>query len=183
VTGWIFLVSSAGAILLVSHTPHGLEEIHRLLSSSIIGADARDVWVFGVLLVLAAAGIAVARRPLLLTLLDPQTAAAIGVRTRLWTYGSAAAVGLTIGLSLRVSGTLYTFGCLVLPALAARNICRELGPVFLVAPAIGLGCALPGFVLAHHGDYPPGQMTVALMCGALLAAWIVRSARRRLSRG
>jgi ABC-type Mn2+/Zn2+ transport system permease subunit len=182
VTGWIFLVSSAGSILLVSHSPHGLEEIHRLLSSSIIGATAKDAWVFGILFVLAAAGIAAGRRPLLMTLLDPQTAAAIGVRTRLWTYGSAAAVGLAIGLSLRVSGTLYTFGCLVLPALAARSFCRELGPMFLAAPAIGLACSIPGFVLAHEGDFPPGQMTVALMCLALLGAWLVRFARRRLSR-
>src|SRR5512143_1290426 len=34
ITGWVFLVSSSLSILLVSHSPHGLEEVHRLLSSS-----------------------------------------------------------------------------------------------------------------------------------------------------
>ena len=43
VTGWVFLLSASGAILIVSHSPHGLDEIHRLLSSSIIGATQRNV--------------------------------------------------------------------------------------------------------------------------------------------
>jgi ABC-type Mn2+/Zn2+ transport system permease subunit len=41
VTGWVFLVSASGAILIVAHSPLGLDEIHRLLSSSIIGATPR----------------------------------------------------------------------------------------------------------------------------------------------
>ena len=43
ITGWVFLVSASFSILIVSHSPHGLEEIHRLLASSIIGATRADV--------------------------------------------------------------------------------------------------------------------------------------------
>jgi ABC-type Mn2+/Zn2+ transport system permease subunit len=66
---------------------------------------------------------------------------------------------------------IYTFGCLVLPALAARKICREVRPMFLVAPIIGLGSAVVAFVVAHSVDLPPAQLTVALQCAVLAFAW------------
>lgn len=180
ITGWIFLVSSAGSILLVSHTPHGLEEIRRLLSSSIIGAQSADVVLFAAILLATAALLRLFRRSILMTVLDPQTAAALGVSTRLWSLGLAAWIGLAIGLSLRVSGTLYTFACLVLPALVARNVCRRISPMFWVSPVAALLCSGLGFVVANHADFPPAQMTVAFMGLLLVAAWSLRFVRRRL---
>jgi ABC-type Mn2+/Zn2+ transport system permease subunit len=179
ITGWVFLVSSAGSILLVTHTPHGLEEIHRLLSSSIIGATGLDVAVFGALLPATALALLLARRPILMTVLDPATAAALGVRTALWSLGLAAWIGLSVGLALRVAGTLYTFGCLVLPALVARNACTRIAPMFAASLGAALGTSVLGFVVANHADFPPGQMTVAFLGLLLAAAWGWRSIRRR----
>jgi ABC-type Mn2+/Zn2+ transport system permease subunit len=88
-------------------------------------------------------------------------------------------LGLAIGLSIRVSGTLYTFGCLVLPALAAKNLAREIRPLLVLAPAIALAAAALGFVLANHFDLPPAHAVVALLCAMLLLAWGLRRGRRR----
>ena len=65
-TGWVYLFAASAGILVVARSPHGLEEVHRLLSSSIIGASLGDVAVFGVLLVVAALVVARAQQPLLL---------------------------------------------------------------------------------------------------------------------
>src|SRR5881397_280919 len=40
-------------------------------------------------------------------------ATAVGMRVPVWAAGVTVWLGLTVGLSLRVSGVLYTFGCLV----------------------------------------------------------------------
>jgi ABC-type Mn2+/Zn2+ transport system permease subunit len=80
---------------------------------------------------------------------------------------------------MRVSGLLYTFGSLVLPALVAKNLCREVATVFLVAPGVAVGTSALGFVLANYYDYPPAQMTVALLSLWLIVAWGVRSRRLR----
>jgi ABC-type Mn2+/Zn2+ transport system permease subunit len=178
VTGWVFLVGGAGSILLVAHSAHGLEEIHRILASSLIGATALDVWVFGVLALAATALLQLGYRPILLTAMDEPTASAIGVRTGLWSSGLALLLGLAVGLSIGVSGTLFTFGCLVLPPLAAKNLCRSVRPMFWVSPAVALACGVPSFIVAHHGDYPPGQMCVGFLCVAVLGAWIFRAFRR-----
>ena len=174
ITGWVFLFCSSVAILLVSHSPLGLDEVHRLLSSSLIGASAFD----GVLyVVLALATLALALRVrdrLVLLISDPLMAEVLGLRVRAWNVGLALVLGLVVGLAIRTSGLLYTFGCLVLPALLAKQICREVRPLFWVAPLLALGFAGAGFVVANHFDFPPAQMTVAL----LAAAWPLGRLRR-----
>lgn len=179
VTGWVFLAGASLSVLVAARSPHGLEEIHRLQSSSLIGATAGDVWIFATLAGITALGLAFSYRRVLLFALDPVMAAAVGMRVPLWSVGISAWLGLAVGLSIRSAGMIYTFGCLVLPALVAKNICREVGPMFLVAPGVALAAGVAGFVLANQYDYPPGQMTVALLCLALIGAWFWRWLRQR----
>ena len=153
--------------------------MHRLLSSSLIGATLADVWTFAVLAGVTMVVVGMARRRVLLFAMDPAMATAVGMHVSRWAAGTAIWLGLAVGLSMRVSGMLYTFGSLVLPALVAKNVCREVSTVFVVAPGIAIGTSALGFMLAHYYDYPPGQMTVALLSGCLLVAWGVRSCRRR----
>jgi ABC-type Mn2+/Zn2+ transport system permease subunit len=177
ITGWVFLISASLSILIVSHSPHGLEEIHRLLSSSIIGATTGDVWVFGSLVLLTVFFLVFFYRKILLFALDPSMAVAVGLKIKVWNVASSSWLGLIIGLSIRASGMLYTFGCLVLPALVAKNLCREVWSMFVVAPLLAVGTGILGFILANHYDYPPGQMTVALFCVELAMAWASRRLR------
>jgi ABC-type Mn2+/Zn2+ transport system permease subunit len=177
VTGWVFLLSASGATLIVSHSPHGLDEIHRLLSSSIIGATPRDIWTFGALVIVTAGALVTTHRRVLLFALDPAMAAAVGMRLKPWALITSAWLGLAVGLSIRSAGMLYTFGCLVLPALIAKNLCREVRPMFVVAPCVALSTGAVGFVLANHFDDPPAQMTVVLLCLLLTIAWLIRRFR------
>jgi ABC-type Mn2+/Zn2+ transport system permease subunit len=177
-TGWVFLLSASVAILVVAHSPHGLEEIHRLVASSIIGATRADLWTFGILAALTIAAVVGLHRPLLLFAMDPAMAAAVGMPVRAWAVATSLWLGLVAGLSIRASGILYSFGCLVLPALLARSVCREVRPMFVVAPAAAVATAAAGFVLANHYDFPPGQMTVALLCALLALGWGAGHVRR-----
>jgi ABC-type Mn2+/Zn2+ transport system permease subunit len=178
ITGWVYLISASASILVVSHSPHGLEEVHRLLSSSIIGATEGDVWTFAALAALTTVALVVTQQRLLLLAIDPAMAAAVGMRVRPWAVMNSAWLGLVVGLSIRSAGMLYTFGCLVLPALVAKNLCREVRPMFVVAPLVAICTAAIGFVLANHYDDPPAQMSVALLCLLLAIAWLVRRVRR-----
>lgn len=171
VTGWIFLFSSSVSILLLAHSPHGLEEIYRLLSSSVIGATSADVWIFALLALLSVLGLAAFHRRLLLMVLDPSLAVALGMRPWIWELLIGAWLGLAVGLTMRSAGMVFTFGCLVLPALIAKYICREVRTMLITAPVIAVVAGIFGFVLANHYDYPPAQMTSALLCTWVAAAW------------
>ncbi|MGH8508075.1 MAG: metal ABC transporter permease [Gammaproteobacteria bacterium] len=179
ITGWIFLTAGSGAVLLLAHSPHGLEEVHRLLASSLIGATEADVAGFMVLTVASVIFFCLGWRRILFIALDPMTARALGIHPARWLIATSLALGLAAGLAIRTSGMLYTFGCLVLPGLVAKNLCREVRAMFVVAPLVALAAAVGGFVIAHHADYPPGQMTVAILCLVLIPAWLYRAAVAR----
>ena len=173
IVAWIFLLAASLPTLLLARSPHGLEEIHRLSFSTLLGAQPIDLALLAAALLASAAAAWRLRDPLLLTALDPETASALGVPRRRLVVGVAVWLGICVGFAMRVSGMLYTFGCLVLPALVARRLARESRPLLWLAPALALGAAVPGFALAHVLDVPPAQMTVSLLCALLGLAWLV----------
>ncbi len=170
-TGWIFLISGSLSVLLLAHSPHGLEEIYKLLSSNIIGASRVDVTVFGLLLAGTFLAFGFFYRHVLVLAIDPAMALSVGIRAGAWEAALSIWLGMAIGLSIRSAGMLYTFGALALPALIAKNLCREVLQMFIVSPLIAFCVATFEFVLANHYDYPPAQMAVALLSLLLAGAW------------
>lgn len=177
VTGWVFLLGLGGSVLLVAHSPHGLEEVHRLVISTLIGATAFDVETFAIMAVVTVAAVVLWREEILLLLFDRDMARAAGLRVALWDRLLYVWLGFTVAFSLRVSGMVYTFGCLVLPALFARVVCRESRMMFIVSPLVALGATLAAFVLAHHYDFPPAHLAVTLLVGLVGVAWVSRGVR------
>lgn len=182
-TGWVFLVGASLSVLLLSHSPHGMEEIHRLVASTIIGATPSDVAVFGLLTFATAALLLQRHRELVLLAMDPLMAEAVGLRVARWETFSAVWLGIVVGLANRVAGAVFTFACLVLPALAARALCREVRSMFLVAPALSVAASALAFLLAHDRDYPPGQAAAFVLSLVLAAAWGVRRFRHEVLPG
>lgn len=174
-TGWIFLFSSGLSILIVSKSPHGMEEINRILSSSIIGATQADAAIFGALFACAALALLTYRRQITLLAIDPEMAAAHGIAASGTEVMISAWLGLTVGLSIRVSGMLFTFGCLVLPALIAKNLAREIRSMFITAPLVSIALNVTAFVAANYYDFPPAQLSVSMMSLLLPAAWAYRA--------
>lgn len=177
-TGWIWLASGAGTVLLLSASPHGAHGIERLIASSLLGASVGDVWMFAGL-ALASLGLTLLRhRQLTVLAIDPSLAAVVGIERRWWEPAIAIWLGVCIGLAIRVSGLLFAFGCLVLPALAARGLCREVRTQFLVAPMLALSTGVVGFAVANHHDLPPAQVAVGLLCAIPLATSVIGWLRR-----
>lgn len=177
VTGWVFLVGASASILLVANSPHGLAEVQHLLASTLIGASTTEVLLFGALVAITASTVALRRETLLLLIMDPEMSRAVGLRVLVWDRLLAVWLGVTVAWAIHVAGVTYTFGCLVLPALLAKNIAREIGSMFIVAPLAALATSIVGFVVANHYDLPPGQTVVTLMALLVALGWAVRARR------
>jgi ABC-type Mn2+/Zn2+ transport system permease subunit len=87
-TGWLFLAGSSLSVLIVANSPHGMAEVNRLLSSTIIGASDFDVAIFVTLLAVTVAVLTLRLRPLMLLLTDAQTAQALGIAVARCAMGS-----------------------------------------------------------------------------------------------
>jgi ABC-type Mn2+/Zn2+ transport system permease subunit len=173
-TAWIFLVAASVPVLLLAHSPHGLEEVHRLMFSTLLGADDGDVLRFAALALATALAVARWHAPLRLFAMDPEMAAAVGVPVGVVGRVIALWLGIAIGFSIQASGLIYTFGCLVLPALAAKNLSRELAPVLWLAPLLAVATAAVAFVIAHHWDLPPAHATVSGLAALVALGWLRR---------
>ncbi len=178
VTGFVFLACSSLSVILVSKSPHGMEEINRLLSSSIIGATIGDVTCFTALFLITAAALFFLWRQFTLLAIDHEMAFSIGIPTTFYNALFSVWLGLALGLSIRVSGMLFVFGGLVLPALAAKNISRDIERMFILSPVISLVSNISAFVFANYYDYPPAQISVAFLSFVLVIAWFVKAIRR-----
>lgn len=181
ITAWTFLTASSLAVLILSRSPVGMKNVQSVLTSTMLGASQTEVFLFAGLTALALGLVWMNSQRLTLLIIDPVMAAAVGLSVGAWALALSASLGLVTGLAIRSTGLLFTFGCLVLPALAAKNLCRRVQPMFLVAPVVGVLGVLLGLILAHHFDFPPGQLIVALLGAALALAWLWRDLRQRLS--
>jgi ABC-type Mn2+/Zn2+ transport system permease subunit len=177
ITGWIFLLSLSASVLLLTHSPHGLEEVHSLLTSTIIGAKSSDVWIFSLLTLVTIAGLLFYHQQALLVVIDPEMARAVGLPVDRWNAVLSIWLGVIVGFSIHVSGVVYAFACLVLPPLAAKNLSHEIRGMFLLSPLIAFSTSVVAFILANHYDYPPGQTATACLCMLLLLVWTLRFAR------
>lgn len=176
-TGWVYATAASAAVLLLSRSPHGLEEVHRLLSSTIIGATRTDVVMFSLLLLVTIVAAARWHDAITLLVMDAEMAGAVGLSVQRWNAALSLWAALTVGLSIRVSGLLFTFGSLILPALIAKNVVREVRSMFWAAPFIAVTTTLCAFVFANAYDLPPGQVAVALQGLLLPVAWSTRGHR------
>ena len=179
VTGWVFLIAGSLSILIVTGSPHGQEEVHNLLFSSIVVAQRTEVWLFGTLAIVTTAVVLFRRNHFLLFTIDPAMATAVGMRSSIWSLVTATWLGVSVGLAISSSGLLFTFGCLILPPLVAKNVLRELRPMLVLSPVIAVGATAVSFVLADRFGYPPGQLTVAALGLLLVVAWGIGWWRRR----
>ena len=169
--GWLFLAAGAATPLLLARSPHGLDEVNRLVASSVIGAGPLETTIFAILLIVVVTLVVVCGRQLRVVLVDPVFAADLGMAVGWWQVVMALVTGLVIGLALRCAGLLHTAGCLILPGLAAALLCRTTAGMTKLAPLLAFVIAVFGTVLADHLDLPPAQVTVAALALVTAAAW------------
>ncbi len=178
-TAVLFLFGASSSTLLLSRDPHGTELIDGLATSSIFGATVFDLYTLTCVLVVSSTLFFRFRRTLLLFIVDPTIASTAGIRRRRADLGIALLMGSGLGMSVHATGLVYSFGCLILPALTATTVCRELRQILIFSPVIGLLGSTIGFILANHFDFPPGQLAVLVYCVMLGAAKVLSFARNK----
>ena len=102
--------------------------------------------------------VAVAWRPLLLSSVSPELAAARGVHLRLLETAYLASVALSVALAAMTVGAILSTALLIGPAAAALRLARSPGRACAWASAIGLAAVWGGILLAYDSyDWPPAH--------------------------
>ncbi|HBS05942.1 MAG TPA: hypothetical protein DEA96_13320 [Leptospiraceae bacterium] len=178
VNGWVFLISSALAILIVSGAPFGLTEVEQILSAGLLGSQFREVFLFTGLILLTFLLLLLFRHKVFLSILDPDFARSLGIRAFRTEFFAFLWVGLVVGLSLRIAGLVFTFGFLVLPAMASRELSRSPMQLLIISPLLALGSSVLGFVLASWWDLPMTHVAVFISAVFALGSFLWRLTNR-----
>lgn len=130
--------------ILLSRSPHGMEEFHRLMASDILFVSWGRIGHLAVVYALIGGVIA---------LVYPRLR---GFSRDLFFF---AVFAVTVTSSVQVAGVLTVFAILIAPAsTAVRFGLRR--PLF-AAWVIGVGINLAAIVVSYHGDLPAGYTLVA----------------------
>jgi zinc/manganese transport system permease protein len=144
---------SALFLYLTSTTGATTGATQQILFGSIFTTTSGTVLVVVILGAVALAAIAVACRPLLLTTVSPDIAAARGVPVRLVGLLYMLALAVSVGLSSLAIGAILSTALLIGPAATALRVTKR------VARAVGLACLLGvaatwvGILLAYDSYY------------------------------
>jgi manganese transport system permease protein len=148
------------------------QELEHWLFGDIMAVANADLWVaFGIgSFTLLVANLLM--RPLLVTMFEPNVAAAQGVPVRLMQYLLFTLLVLSLVASLQAVGCVLSVGMLVAPAATVSLLTDRTNALFWGGGMLGAAGAVAGVLLSVSLGLAPGPVIVMLLGLCFLAAWI-----------
>nr|WP_226894956.1 metal ABC transporter permease [Luteolibacter marinus] len=148
------------------------QELEHWLFGDIMAVGNADLWIaFGIgSLTLLVANLLM--RPLLVTMFEPNVAAAQGVPVRFIQYLLFALLVLSLVASLQAVGCVLSVGMLVAPGATISLLTDKTPALFWGGGLLGAAGAVGGVLLSATLGLAPGPVIVMLLGSLFLAAWI-----------
>jgi zinc/manganese transport system permease protein len=168
VIGIAYVVAAAAAVLLLSRSAEGDEEIKNMLVGNILLVTPVELWkAFGLFAAVGAAH-ALLRRPLMLASFDREAAYAQGFRVRWWDFVFYGLFGIVVTSLVRIAGVPLAFTYLIVPAVCGIAIAGTFAKRLLVGWLIALIGGVLGLFLSFQFDLPSGAAIVCTFGGFLI---------------
>ncbi|MHB1302823.1 MAG: metal ABC transporter permease [Acidiphilium sp.] len=154
--------------LFLSRTGSYDNSVYALLFGQILGIGTGELVPLAIAGALATAAILVLFRPLLLSTISPDLAAARGTAPARIELCFLAIIAAAAVAALPVVGALLVFSLMTGPAACARALAKHPGPALALSIALALAIAWAAIALAYLTDWPVGTFVGGL--GALAYA-------------
>jgi zinc/manganese transport system permease protein len=170
VIGTIQAFALALGLLFVSLYHGFLSGLTNLLFGTIAGVSAEQVRVLLVVAAVCVLVLGMVWRPLLWTSIDPITAEANGVPTRLVGAVFLLILGVAAAGTSQITGSLLVFALMVAPPAAAQRLTARPALGVTISVLIAVGVTWVGIGLAFFSPYPIGFWVSTLGFAAYLVA-------------
>ncbi|MCQ4079272.1 metal ABC transporter permease [Streptomyces sp. RB6PN25] len=177
----LVLMLGMGSLFLSWSTEYA-PEIYSLLFGEVLGVSSNEIGITALLGALCLAAVAALYRPLLLTSVVPEIAAARGIRNHRIDMAFLAIVALATTTAVPVVGALLMFSLMIGPPAAARCITDE--PLRTMALSVGIALATvwASIAAAYQTDWPIGFFVTAFAFVGYALAHVLRWAREGYAR-
>lgn len=167
IIGIVYAVSSAVAILILSKSPVGRDEIEHMLVGRLLFVDWSEIGWTVLIYLGVGVGHVVWRKRFFAISISAEEARRAGLRVRLWDFLFYVTFGLVVTSSVMMAGVLLVFAFLVVPAVCAMMFFSTIGRRLLAGWGFGLLASIIGLSASAGWDLPTGASVVAAF-GALL---------------
>jgi zinc/manganese transport system permease protein len=147
--------------------------VYALLFGNVLGVGRGDIAPAAGIGLVVVAAIAMMFRPLLLSSLSPDLAAARGVSAGRMEFSFLCLLGLATAAAMPVVGALLVFSLMTGPAAAARAFTSRPWVSLALAVVFALGTVWSALALSYVTDWPVGFFvgSLAAVCYALGRGW------------
>jgi len=182
IIGIAYVVAAATAIILLSRSAEGDEEIKNMLVGNILLVTPQEVWkTFGLFI-----GVGVfhffARRNFLVASFTPEKAAQLGISIKLWDFLFYATFGLVVTSFVRIVGVLLVFTYLIVPAVCGVLLARSFALRLVYGGLLALLGGVTGLWVSFYYDLPSGAAIVCVFGLLLVLIGTATTLFRRMRR-
>ena len=171
--GIIYAAASAAAILTLSKSPTGGEELKHMLVGDILLVSLPTVIQMALLYIGIGIFHVIFRKKFLAISLDPERVEAAGTNIRFWDLIFYMSFGVVIVKSVAIAGVLLVFSYLVVPAVIAQMFSDNIMGRLLLGWLAALMASMLGIVWSFYSDYPTGPAVVVMLGIVLILASMV----------
>jgi ABC-type Mn2+/Zn2+ transport system permease subunit len=171
--GTAYVVSAALSILLLAKNPYGEIGWLDMMKGEVITISNSDLALTAATLALVLAMLGLFHKELLLVSFDREMAITLRKNVVFWDVLLYLLIGLTVSMAVLSVGPLIAFGFLLIPALTAHFVARNMRQFMLLASLTGGLAAFFGFYIAYKWDMPVGPTDVVLLGVLYATVWLV----------
>ncbi|MFQ5679543.1 MAG: metal ABC transporter permease [Gemmatimonadota bacterium] len=183
IIGIVYVVASAGTILLAAQAPRGSEHVEELLTGTLLWVTWPQILKTALAYMLIFGIHWLFRNRFLTISLHPETAEEKKWSLGGWDFLFYALFGVVVTLSVAIAGVLLVFSFLVIPAVIAFLFTRRPGTLLAIALSSGTAATVLGLVVSFQTDLPTGPAVVCAFGVTLVLAFLLRRVwRPRLER-
>ncbi len=174
IIGFTYAFAASLAVIFIAKAEHGAANILEVLSGNIFTITDKQFYVTTVVFLAAGVLHTLFYQRFMLIAFDAETARASGVKAGLWNFVFYLILGVTISLGIQTAGVLLTFGYLVIPAMTALLLARDMPKTFIFSIVFGVVATVIGVYSSFVFDLPGGTTIVTVSGVIYLAVLLVR---------
>lgn len=171
--GVVYVVAAAAAVLLLSQTAEGNEELKKTLVGDVLTVSWPEIWKTFVLFMVIGLIHYVFRRQFFMISFEPERAELEGFSVRWWDFLFYALFGLVVTSFVQIGGVLLVFSFLIVPAVCANFLVDSLFARLLVGWSVATLASVGGLYSSFKLDLPTGAAIVCTLGIALVVVAIV----------
>lgn len=167
----LYTTAFAAGVAILPHLDTR-QELEHWLFGDIVAVGNADLWVVFSISAVTLTTTNLLMRPILLTLFEPNVAAAQGVPTRIMQYLLFGLLILSLVASLQAVGCVLSVGLLVAPAATVSLLTDRTAALFWGGGILGALGSVAALLISARFDLSPGPVIVMVLGGFFLLAYL-----------